>query len=138
MRVVLQHPVVARRLRRVAVELPPSDVVDTPAAWTLLSARRITAADGAQLVVVHLASRVGIQWGLWRLDTGELLTGLHSTGQLTEARLLELGVEQLTDAPVAQTELEELRSVLRLEEARWSPRGPESWAFSARGRFWGA
>ncbi|WP_187279563.1 hypothetical protein [Quadrisphaera setariae] len=140
---VLEHPLVDRRLRRIAVELPPSVVVDTPDAWTLLSARRITAVDGAQSVVVHLASRVGIQWGLWRLDTGELLTGLHATGQLNEARLLELGVEQLTHTPVEETELQELRSVLQLDKALWSPRGPEHWAFptlaavgSRNGNWW--
>ncbi|MEH3076026.1 MAG: hypothetical protein PGN11_05020 [Quadrisphaera sp.] len=117
--------------------MSPSVVVDTPDAWTLLSARRITTVDGAEFVVLYLASRIGIQWGLWQLDTGELLTGLHATGQLTEEELRTMGIEQVADAAVAEDDLEELRSVLQLEGVLWSPRGPEHWAFSARGRFWG-
>lgn len=59
-RVVLAHPWVDSRVRRIALGLPPSVVVDTPDAWTFLSARRITAVGGGQFVVVHLGRVLAI------------------------------------------------------------------------------
>ena len=120
--VVQQHPWV-EPLRRQEVVLPPTLEVDTPADWTVLSGNRITTADGRELIDAHLASRVGIQWGLWDLASGHLLTGLHRTGMCGEETLVLLGLQPGRSTTLGPEELQALPSLLRLADARWTPPG---------------